>query len=283
MRPALAREGIRVMDIDDCTDPELESTDKLFAEQIFPVLTPLAVGPGRPFPYISNLSLSIGVFVRDPVSGAETFARVKVPKEVLPRFVPIGDDTFVPLESVIARHLEGLFPGMEMVRHDFFRVTRDADFTVSDEADDLLRAVEDELRRRRFGEVVRLEVASTMDPDMRDYLIEQLAIEESQVIDIDGLLDLDDLMALLEVDGHRDLRYSPWTPEVPPAFADTEEGDLDVLGGHARRRPARPPPVRLVRRERRALHQAGGRATRTCSRSRSRCTARPTTRPWCRR
>ena len=192
------------------------AVDMLFAEQIFPVLTPLAVGPGRPFPYISNLSLSIGVFVRDPVSGMETFARVKVPKEVLPRFVPIGDDTFIPLESVIARHLDELFPGMEMLRHDFFRVSRDADFTVSDEADDLLQAVEDELRRRRFGEVVRLEVASTMDPDMREYLIEQLAIEEKQVVDVDGLLDLDDLWALTDVDGHRELRYPPWTPEVPP-------------------------------------------------------------------
>jgi polyphosphate kinase len=229
VRPALAREGIRVVDVSDCSDTELESTDRLFAEQIFPVLTPLAVGPGRPFPYISNLSLSIGVFVRDPVSEVETFARVKVPKEVLPRFVPIGDETFVPLESVISRHLGDLFPGMEILRHDFFRVTRDADFTVSDEADDLLRAVEDELRRRRFGEVVRLEVASTMDPDMRGYLVEQLAIEESQVTDIDGLLDLDDLMALYDVDGHRELRYDPWTPEVPPAFADTDEDDLDVL------------------------------------------------------
>src|SRR5215217_5151962 len=229
VRPALANEGIRVVDIDTCSDAELESSDSLFGEQIFPVLTPLAVGPGRPFPYISNLSLSIGVFVRDPVSEVETFARVKVPKEVLPRFMPIGDDTFVPLESVIARHLDDLFPGMEILRHDFFRVTRDADFTVSDEADDLLRAVEDELRRRRFGEVVRLEVASTMDPDMRGYLVEQLAIEESQVTDIDGLLDLDDLMSLYEVDGHRELRYDPWTPEVPPAFTDTDEGDLDVL------------------------------------------------------
>jgi polyphosphate kinase len=230
VRPALAEHGIRVVEIADCSEHELGATDKLFAEQIFPVLTPLAVGPGRPFPYISNLSLSIGVFVRDPVSGVETFARVKVPKEVLPRFVPIGDDTFVPLESVIARHLDDLFPGMEILRHDFFRVTRDADFTVSDEADDLLQAVEDELRRRRFGEVVRLEVASTMDPDMRGYLIEQLAIDETQVVDVDGLLDLDDLMALYEIDGHRDLRDDPWTPEVPPAFAETDEGEVDVLG-----------------------------------------------------
>jgi polyphosphate kinase len=230
VRPALAEEGIRVIDIGECSDDELEATDTLFREQIFPVLTPLAVGPGRPFPYISNLSLSIGVFVRDPVSDVETFARVKVPKEVLPRFVPIGADTFIPLESVIARHLGELFPGMEILRHDFFRVTRDADFTVSDEADDLLRAVEDELRRRRFGEVVRLEVASSMDPEMRGYLIEQLAIDETQVIDMKGLLDLDDLMALFDVDGHRELRYDPWTPEVPPAFAETDDGDVDVLG-----------------------------------------------------
>jgi polyphosphate kinase len=230
VRPALAEREIRVVDIADCSEEELEATDRLFAEQIFPVLTPLAVGPGRPFPYISNLSLSIGVFVRDPVSDVETFARVKVPKEVLPRFVPIGDGAFAPLESVIARRLDELFPGMEILRHDFFRVTRDADFTVSDEADDLLQAVEDELRRRRFGEVVRLEVASTMDPSMREYLIEQLAIDETQVVDVDGLLDLNDLWSLNEIEGHRELRYEPWTPEVPAAFQEREDDQVDVLG-----------------------------------------------------
>jgi polyphosphate kinase len=229
VRPALAEQGVRVAEIPECSADELETLDRLFSEQIFPVLTPLAVGPGRPFPYISNLSLSLGVSLRDPVSGLETFARVKVPKEVLPRFVPIVDDVFVPLESVIARHLDELFPGMEILRHDFFRVSRDADFTVSDEADDLLRAVEDELRRRRFGEVVRLEVASTMDPDMRQYLIEQLAIDEDQVVDVDGLLALDDLWALYDIDGHRELRYEPWTPVVPPPFADTEEDTADVF------------------------------------------------------
>src|SRR4029078_2239563 len=141
-----------------------------FRRQIFPVLTPLAVWLGRPFPCLSNLSLSLAllvrhpptgalpVLVRDPRPGQVTSARVKVPKEMLPRFVPFGDGrTFVPLEDLIAQHLEKLFPGMEIVDHDVFRVTRDADFTVSDEADDLLRAVEDELRRRRFGEVVRVE------------------------------------------------------------------------------------------------------------------------------
>jgi polyphosphate kinase len=229
VRPALAEQGVRVAEIPECSADELETLDRLFSEQIFPVLTPLAVGPGRPFPYISNLSLSLGVSLRDPVSGLGTFARVKVPKEVLPRFVPIVDDVFVPLESVIARHLDELFPGMEILRHDFFRVSRDADFTVSDEADDLLRAVEDELRRRRFGEVVRLEVASTMDPDMRQYLIEQLAIDEDQVVDVDGLLALDDLWALYDIDGHRELRYEPWTPVVPPPFADTEEDTADVF------------------------------------------------------
>jgi polyphosphate kinase len=229
VRPALAEHGIRVIDCAECGSTELEAIDRQFTEQIFPVLTPLAVGPGRPFPYISNLSLSLAVWLRDPVSEEEIFARVKVPKEVLPRFVPIDTDLFVPLETVIARHLDQLFPGMEILRHDFFRVTRDADFTVSDEADDLLRAVEDELRRRRFGEVVRLEISSTMDPDMREYLVQQLAIDESQVIDVEGLLDLDDLWSLYGDAGHRELRDPPWNPVTPPAFADTDEGKADVL------------------------------------------------------
>jgi polyphosphate kinase len=227
--PALAEHGIRVIDCADCDGAELETVDRHFSEQIFPVLTPLAVGPGRPFPYISNLSLSLAVWLRDPVSGTATFARVKVPKEVLPRFVPIGTDAFVPLETVIARHLDQLFPGMEILRHDYFRVTRDADFTVSDEADDLLQAVEDELRRRRFGEVVRLEVSSSMDPDMREYLVEQLAIDEAQVIDVEGPLDLEDLWELYEVDGRRELRDPPWTPVTRPAFRDPERGRADVL------------------------------------------------------
>jgi polyphosphate kinase len=229
VRPVLTEHGIRVIDCQDCDSRELEKIDRQFSEQIFPVLTPLAVGPGRPFPYISNLSLSLAVWLRDPVSRTETFARVKVPKEVLPRFVPLGDDVFVPLETVIARHLGELFPGMEVLRHDFFRVTRDADFTVSDEADDLLQAVEDELRRRRFGEVVRLEVSSSMDPDMRRYLVEQLAIDEGQVIDVEGLLDLDDLWALYDVEGYRALRDPPWTPVTQQALTDREDGKADVF------------------------------------------------------
>jgi polyphosphate kinase len=229
VRPALAEHGIRVIDCAGCESRELEAIDRLFADQIFPVLTPLAVGPGRPFPYISNLSLSIAVWLRDPETRAETFARVKVPKEVLPRFLDIGERTFVPLEEVIARHLDELFPGMEILRHDYFRVTRDADFTVSDEADDLLRAVEDELRRRRFGEVVRLEFASSMDEDMREYLIEQLGVDESQVVDVEGLLDQEDLWELYDVEGHRDLRDPPWSPVTLPAFSDPDDGAADVF------------------------------------------------------
>jgi polyphosphate kinase len=229
LAPELREHGIRVIDCDGCDPSELEEIDRQFSEQIYPVLTPLAVGPGRPFPYISNLSLSLAVWLRDPVSGTETFARVKVPKEVLPRFVPIRDDVFVPLESVIARHLNALFPGMQVLRHDVFRVTRDADFTVSDEADDLLRAVEDELRRRRFGEVVRLEVSSSMDPDMREYLVEQLGVEETQVIDVDGMLDMEDLWGLYQVDGHRELRDAPWTPVARPPFAETDDGRPDIF------------------------------------------------------
>ncbi len=144
------------------------------------------------------------------------FARVKVPKEVLPRLLEVRPQVFVPLERVIARNLEALFPGMKIMRHAFFRVSRDADFTVSDEADDLLRAVEDELRRRRFGEAVRLEVSHDMDPNMREYLVEQLAIDESQVVDVDGMLDLEDLWALYDVDGHRELREAPWQPVTYP-------------------------------------------------------------------
>ena len=151
------------------------------------MLTPLAVGLGRPFPYISNLSLSLGVVVHDPVSHTQVFARVKVPTEMLPRFVPLADGhTFVPLEELIAKHLDQLFPGMEIVDTAVFRVTRDADFTVSDEADDLLQAVEDELRRRRFGEVVRVEVEAGMSREMREQLERALEAEHEDVFAIDG-------------------------------------------------------------------------------------------------
>ena len=232
LRPALAEHGIRIVSYDGVSDREQAALSERFRRQIFPVLTPLAVGLGRPFPYISNLSLSLAVRLHDPETGHRTFARVKVPKEMLPRFVPVSDDahTFVPLEDVIAHHLDALFPGMEIVDHNVFRVTRDADFTVSDEADDLLRAVEYELRRRRFGEVVRLEVGGGMNADLRAELTEALGSEPSEVFEIDGLLDLNDLWQIVKLPGFGELRDTPWHP-VTQSRLHTDDGKrVDVLG-----------------------------------------------------
>ena len=230
LRPALAEHGIRIVPLDDVAAEQREALDERFRRQIFPVLTPLAVGLGRPFPYISNLSLSLAVLVRDPQTQITTFARVKVPKEMLPRFVPAGDGmTFVALEELIAANLDALFPGMEIVDHGFFRVTRDADFEISDEADDLLRAVEAELRRRRFGEVVRLEVDSAMSAALRDELTEALEVEERQVYEIDGLLDLTDLWQIVKLPGFSELRDPPWTPVTQPRLQGEDDGHVDMF------------------------------------------------------
>jgi polyphosphate kinase len=235
LRPKLAHHGIRIVGVDDVDEDERRALDERFRRQIFPVLTPLAVGLGRPFPYISNLSLSLGVLVRDPVTAVETFARVKVPKEMLPRFVPTGDGyTFVPLEDLIAKHLDTLFPGMEIVDYDVFRVTRDADFTVSDEADDLLRAVEDELRRRRFGDVVRVEVGAGMSPAIREQITGSLEVADEDVFDIPGLLDLEDLWDIVSVPGYAELRDPPWTPVTQPRLQGDENQPADVLAAMRR-------------------------------------------------
>jgi polyphosphate kinase len=223
--PALADNGMRIVSSQESGASD-ETLEEHFRQHIFPALTPLAIGPGRPFPYISNLSLSLLVRLRDPENDHEAYARVKVPKEVLPRFVEIEKEVFIPLEDIIARHLGALFPGMEIIAHDLFRVTRDADFDVSDEADDLLRAVEDELRRRRFGEVVRLEVGADMDPEMRALLVDWLGVAANQVYDVEGLLDLSDLWQIAGVDGHPDLRETPWTPTTHPAFV-SRPGEAD--------------------------------------------------------
>ncbi|MDE3133436.1 MAG: polyphosphate kinase 1 [Acidobacteriota bacterium] len=222
VRPALAAEGIHVATCADC-GASPEQLKRHFLEHIFPVLTPLAIGPGRPFPYISNLSLSLLVHLHDPALETELYARVKVPKEVLPRFVEIAKGTFVPLEDIIAHHLDTLFPGMEVVSHSLFRVTRDADFDISDEADDLLAAVEDELRRRRFGEVVRLEVSSDIEPAMRARLLEWLDLDDNQVYDEKGMLDLSDLWQIVGLEGHSELRQRPWTPLTHPALRPRPE------------------------------------------------------------
>ncbi len=231
LRPALEEEGIRIVSLDTASEEELREIDIRFHEQVFPALTPLVIGLGRPFPYISNLSLSLGVLLRDPESGTEIIARVKVPKELLGRFLPVGEGgkAFVPLEEAIAANLDVLFPGTEVVEHGYFRVTRDADFTVSDEADDLLQAVQDEIRRRRFGEVVRLEIAAGMNSKLRQQLIDALRLEDREVYDIDGLIDLADLTDVADVSGHAELRYPPWTPVTQPRLQGEDEEQVNMF------------------------------------------------------
>ena len=231
LKPALAESGIRIVSCDE-SGASPEALERYFREHIFPVLTPLAIGPGRPFPYISNLSLSLLVRLHDPAADGELYARVKVPKEGLPRFVEIVKDTFIPLEDLIARHLDTLFPGMEVVSHNLFRVTRDADFEVSDETDDLLAAVETELRRRRFGEVVRLEVEEGIEAGMLERLIDWLDLAPNQVFDVPGLLDFTDLWQIVGVEDHSELRQEPWTPQTHPAFwprAEDTDRDPDIF------------------------------------------------------
>src|SRR3989440_12602145 len=222
---ALEETGITVGHVEDCTKSELEELDERFENEVFPILTPLAVGPGQPFPYISGLSLSLGLFVRDDETGEERFARVKVP-ELLPGFLPIGSrGLYVPLERVIRHYLGWLFPAMEVIECTVFRVTRDADFAVSDEADDLLEAVELELRRRRFGEAVRVEVSGSCSSRMLAQLKHGLAVEDPQVYLVPGLLDLADLLELVGLD-RPDLKEDAWLPVVPRRFVSEDESEL---------------------------------------------------------
>ncbi len=214
LRPALAEEGIVIGRVVDCEADELAELQKRFEAEVGPVLTPLAVGPGQPFPYISGLSLSLGVFVREPDTGEERFARVKVP-EGLPRFFEVGlRGLRIPLEAVIAHDLSALFPQMEIVECAAFRVTRDADYEVSDEADDLLEAVELELRRRRFGEPVRLEVSDAMSNRMVERLQTGLGVSPAQVYRVQGPLDLADSIQLAGLD-RPDLRDPIWLGRTP--------------------------------------------------------------------
>jgi polyphosphate kinase len=223
--PALAAEQILIGSVDDATREERDELESVFARQIYPVLTPLAVGPGQPFPYISGLSLSLGLLVRDPESGEERFARVKVP-EGLPRFVGVGARGLqVPLESAIEHYLPLLFPEMEIVERAAFRLTRDGDTEISDDADDLLEAVETELRKRRFGAVVRLEVSSSISRTMLARLEERLGVPPESVYPIKGLLDLADVGQLHALD-RPDLKYEAWVPYTQRRLAAPADGDL---------------------------------------------------------
>ena len=258
--PALAAEGLRVLTLAECTAAERRRLTEMFEQEIFPVLTPLAVGPGRPFPYISNLSLSLGVFVVDPPTGEQRFARVKVP-EVLPRFLALERGTrYVALEDVIADNLHRLFPGMEFTEHATFRVTRDADYDISEAAEDLLEAVEQELHARRFGDVVRLEVEATMSDEMRSVIVAALRVHPDHVYRARRPLDLADFFPLASLD-RPDLHYRPWTPQTPAAPERRLAERRHVRRDPPRRHP-RPPPLRRVQHVGGALHRAGRRRPR---------------------
>ncbi len=245
VRPKLAASGIHILDYIDLNQEQRTYLHRYFKEQVFPVLTPLAVDPSHPFPYLSNLSLNLAVVVRDPDTQEELFARIKVP-QVLPRFLVLPADlqwqqkgksavwTGVPLEQVIAHNLEALFPGMDIQEYHPFRITRNADLTVEeDEADDLLLAIEQELRKRRFGgSAVRMEIQAIMPPALRDMLMDELVLGEQDVYVVEGLLGLKDLMSFVGLPVP-ELKDQPWTPVVPPRLRNLEAGRSDESIAHA--------------------------------------------------
>ncbi len=235
--PQLSKHGVCLKSHSELTEKQKDSLKAYFENAVFPVLTPLALGPGHPFPYISNLSLSLAVVVRDPETGEDHFARVKVPtRPVLPRLVPIAGETwqFVLLEELVAAHSGRLFPGMEVRACYPFRVTRNADLEFrEDAADDLMEMIEEELSKRRFGEVERLELDSSMPVDIRQTIIEELGnLEEAQIYAIDGPLNTADFFPLTSIN-IPELRDTPFTPGIPSAlrgnadmFAAIRQGDI---------------------------------------------------------
>ncbi len=224
LRSALAREGIVICNLDDLAAEERADMQRRFDREVAPVLIPLAVGPGLPFPYISGLALNVGVDVHDPNTGESRFARIKVPIMV-PRFLRAGP-ALVPMEQMITANLAELFPGMEIRRRVFFRVTRDADFSISDEADDLLNAVEHELSRRRFGGPVRLEVEAGSSQTLLDEIMAGLGVDEPEVYPVSGLLDLTCLWQVVGID-RPDLKDQPWEPRQPARLIDGgDEGGM---------------------------------------------------------
>ncbi|MBU6279683.1 MAG: RNA degradosome polyphosphate kinase [Actinomycetales bacterium] len=219
--PELQTHGITLLDWAQLSDDERRELDRFFDEQVFPVLTPLAVDPSHPFPYISGLSLNLAIVVRNPETGVDLFARVKVPPS-LPRFVAVGPGRFVSLERVIAAHLHELFPGMDVVGHHYFRVTRNEDVEVEeDDAENLLLALERELLRRRFGPPVRLEVEEDIDPYVLELLIDELDVSPDEVFRIPGPLDLTGLWAFVNLD-RDDLKQRKFVGRTSRQLADVE-------------------------------------------------------------
>lgn len=227
--PALVASGIEILRWEELTVEEREAMTKLFAEQVFPVLTPLAVDPSHPFPYISGLSLNLAVVVKNPDSDSELFARVKVPPS-LPRFIEVSRERFVPLEDVMAGHLDMLFPGMEVVQHHTFRVTRNEELEVEeDDAENLLQALERELMRRRFGPAVRLEVENSIDPHVLDLIISELGVQENEVFRLTGPLDLQSLAELTKLN-REDLLAPNFVARTSTSLAAVESATApDVL------------------------------------------------------
>ncbi len=246
--PALAAHGVHVLSMEDLSSSELASLGRYFESQVFPVLTPLAVDPGHPFPYISNLSLSLAVEILDPITGAGHFARVKVPRS-LPRWIPVDgrQHCYIALEELIGTNLESLFSGLIVSRWHTFRISRysDLDLGQIDQPDDLLETIEQQVFQRRFGEVVRLEVQRSMPPGMRQLLIDELGESETQTVaplragdvhEIDELLELGDLMTIASID-MPPLRDAPYVPVLPPALRDGRNifdaiRDGDILVHH---------------------------------------------------
>ncbi len=229
LKPALEKQRIRVVDWEHLDADDRAFLGRRFRERIFPVLTPLSVDPAHPFPYISNLSLNLAAVVRDPVTGLRRFARVKVPP-LLPRFTELADgERYVPLEQVIAANLGQLFPGMDLVTHHVFRVTRDADVEVEeDEADDLLAAIETVLQRRQRGATpIRLEIDPTMTDEVRSLLMREMGLDEEQLYVTEGPIDMAGLWFFVELD-RPDLKDEPWSPVAPPEFV-TPEGPADLF------------------------------------------------------
>ena len=233
--PALADEGIELLRWDELDKAEQKQCKKLFKERVFPVLTPLAVDPAHPFPYISGLSLNLAVLVRNPKTAKEHFARVKVPP-IFSRFVPVGSQRFVPLEDVMAAHLKRLFPGMEVLAVHTFRVTRNEDLEVEeDDAENLLAALEKELLRRRFGPPVRLEVEESIDEHILDLLVSELGVSSAEVVRLPGPLDLRGLSDIADLD-REELKYRAFVPSTHTDLAEVESASpVDVFSALQRR------------------------------------------------
>ena len=237
LKKELTKSGVYFLNYVDLNQEQRNYINSYFEEHIFPVLTPLAVDPSHPFPYISNLSLNLAVVLKDPAIDNELFARVKLPK-VLPRFIALPEElrqkhrnqpgvwTGIPIEQIVTHNLEYLFPGMNILESYAFRVTRNADLSVEeDEADDLLLAIEKELQKRRIGgSSVRLEIEASIPPELRSTIIRELALEENDVYDINGLLCLGDLMSLLSIP-LPELKDKPWNSVLPPRLSWLQEED----------------------------------------------------------